>query len=77
MSSNNSNIIISQANVYISNINRLLKDIKSDVSANFMCFNNKEVIITTKKVVASLDLSMIKKYIKNLNNLDSNNIMSP
>ena len=47
-----------------------------NISANFMCSNNKEVVITTNKVVVSLDLSMIEKYIKDLNNLDFNNIMS-
>ena len=49
MSKINSNTTVSQANIYIFNINRLLKDIKSKVSANFIHFDNKDIIITTKK----------------------------
>jgi len=77
ISKNNSNIIVSQANVHISNINRLLKDMKSEVLANFICSNNKGVIIITNKVVATSDLNIVEKYIKELNNINSNNIMSP
>jgi len=51
MSKINSNIIVSQANIYIFNINRLLKDIKSEVSANFIHFDNKYIIITTNKAI--------------------------
>lgn len=76
MSKINSNTIVSQANIYIFNINRLLKDIKSKVLANFIHFDNKDIIITTKKAMASSDLKVIKKYIKELSNIDSNNIMS-
>ena len=77
MNINNSEIIISQANKHISNINKLLKDMKSDISADFICSNNKEVIITTNKAVALSDLNIVKKYIKELNNINSNDIISP
>ena len=36
ISSDNISIIISQANKYISNMNKLLKNIKSDISANYI-----------------------------------------
>lgn len=65
MSTNNSNIIISQANVHISNINRLLKDVKLEISADFICSNNKKVIITTNKVAAMSDLNIIKNISRN------------
>ena len=64
-------------NIHISNINRLLKDMKSEVLADFICFDNKGSIITTNKAVATSDLNIIEKYIKELNNINSNNIMSP
>ena len=76
ISTNNSNIIVLQANVYMPNINRLLKGMKSEILANFICSNNKSVIITTNKVVALLDLNIVERYIKDLNNIDSENIMS-
>ena len=36
----------------------------------------KEVIISTNKAVASLDLNIIERYVKELNNIDSNNVIS-
>ena len=64
-------------NVHISNINRLLKDMKSEVLADFIFFDNKGSIITTNKAVATSDLNIVEKYIKELNNINSNNIISP
>ena len=46
------------------------------MSADFICSNNKGVIITTNKVVATLNLNIVEKYIKEFNNINSNNIMS-
>ena len=56
ISTNNSKMVISQANKHISNINRLLKGVKSNVSADFICSDNKEVIITTNKVAKLLQI---------------------
>jgi len=60
----------------MSNINRLLKDIKSEIYANFICSNNRSIIITTNNIISTLDMQTIEKYIKNLNNIDSNEIMN-
>jgi len=68
MSINNAEVIISHANKYISNINRLLKSVKSNVSANFIHSNNKEVV--------TCNLNIVEKYIKKLNSIDTNNIIS-
>jgi len=76
MSVNNSEAIVLQAKIHISNINRLLKDVKSKVSANFIYSNNKGIIITTNKIIASLDLSIVERYVKELNNINSNDSMS-
>jgi len=54
-----------------------LKDVKSKVSADFIYLDNKEIIITTNKATATSDLNIIEKYIKELNNIDLNDIMSP
>ena len=77
MSSNNINIIVLHANVHIANINRLFKNIKYNVSANFIFSDNKGVIITTKKMAAALDMKIINKYIKELDNINSNIVMCP
>ena len=54
----------------------MLKDIKSEVSTDCI-YSNKGIIITTSKVTVSFNLNIVKKYIKKLNNIDSNSIMSP
>ena len=75
MSNNNINIIVLQTNIYISNINKLLKDVKSKVFANFIYSYNKGVVITTNKIAVSSNINVIEKYIKELNNINSNDIM--
>lgn len=73
MSMNNAERIITQTNTHIFNINRTFKEVKSDIST---CSNNREIIITTNNVAVSLDLSIVEKYMKELNDVDPNNVMS-
>ena len=75
ISSSNSDKFIALSNKYITNINSILKNIKSDIMANVIHSNSEELTITTNKVVFSLDLNTIKKYIKNVEAIDSNNII--
>jgi len=74
---NNAERIITQTNAHIANINKAFKEVKSDISADYICSNNREIIITTNKVAASLDLNIVEKYMKELNNVDLNNVISP
>ena len=74
--SNNAEKIMVKANTYSSNINRLLKRVKSKISVDFIWSDKKELLITTNKVAAISDLNIIEKYLKNLNNVNSNYIMS-
>ena len=76
MESNNMERIMTQSNVYIANINQQLKYIKSETLVDFMYFNNKIIIIIANKVATSLDLDIMEKYIKKINNVDLSNIMS-
>jgi len=77
ISTNNLEAIISQANIHIININCLLKDAKSEISADFICFDNKGVLITTNKATVVSDLNIIEKYVKNADNIDLQDISSP
>ena len=72
----NTELIINSANQQITNINKSLKEIKSDVSTNFIHIINNRVIITTDKTVNASNLKIIKKYIKNANNINSEAIES-
>ena len=59
---------------YITNIHRVLNNIKSDIAANFIQSDNKGVIITTNKVANILDLQTIEWYVKNINNIELNQV---
>lgn len=76
MSSTNSERFIVILSKHIANINRVLKDIKLDIMANFIYKDNRGLIITTNKVVATSNLNIIKSYIKNVNVVNLNKIMS-
>ena len=65
MEINNVKRVMAQSNVYVAIINRLLKDIKSEISANFIYLDNKEIIITINKVAIPSDLNIVEKN-KNL-----------
>jgi len=64
-------------NKHIANINRLLKDIKSDVMADFIQADQRDLVITTNKVAVILDLNTIESYIKNVDIVNSKRVISP
>jgi len=59
---------------HITNLNKTLKNIKSEVMADFVCNNLAGIMIVTNKVVLSLDLQTIKKYVKNINQINSDSV---
>ena len=67
---------MTKSNQHVININRLLKDVKFDVLANFICTDNKEMIITTNKVAANSDLKVIENYIKNVDKVNISKVIS-
>ena len=77
ISSYNADRVIAKSNAHIVNINRLLKDIKSDVLADFMCSDNKDIIIMTNKIATASDLNIMEKYVKEVNNVNTKKFMSP
>ena len=77
MSIINSERVIVKSNVYIANINRLLKEVKSNIFADYIHSNSKVIIIMTNKIAAILDLNIIEKYMKKLNKVNTVNVMSP
>jgi len=65
----NAELIVNSAYIHISNINKCLKNSKSDTFVDFIQFNANG-IITTNKPASDLDLSTIKKYLKNVKNIN-------
>jgi len=74
MNSDNIKKFISKSSNHVSNLNRALKNMKSDVMINFIYSDPLEIMIVTSKVTSTSDLQSIKNYVKSVNNIDSNNI---
>ena len=62
---------------HITNINHALKNIKSNICANFICADNKDIIITTNNIASNSNLQKIKKYIKNSLQTNDDSIATP
>jgi len=55
------------SSTHVSNLNRALKNIKSEVMVDFVRQELASVVIITSKVASELELQTIKNYIKNVN----------
>jgi len=64
------------ASVYITNINRALRNIKLDVLADYVQRESIKVIIVINKVASSSNLQTIENIIKNMENVNSDDIES-
>ena len=69
--------MINSAHTHIINVNKCLKNSKSDIVADFIYITNNGIIITTNKPANNLNLSTIEKYLKSIQNVDSDSIESP
>ena len=77
MSIDNIKNFVKDSSIHIININRSLKNIKSDIIADFIHIDNKDIVISTNKVASPLDLQTIKKYIKNAYYIEAEHTKSP
>ena len=73
----NAELMINSAHIHISNVNKCLKNSKSDTFADFIRFNVNGITITTNKPASGIDLSTIEKYLKNIENVNPESIESP
>jgi len=69
--------ILSKLVKHITNINSTLRSIKSYIIVDFIHNNHRELIITTNNVISVLDLNTIKKYIKSVDSIQLENVLSP
>ena len=65
------------SNDHVININRLLKNIKSECKADYIRAEKSGIIIITDRVILLLDLQTIEKYIKNSNQINADKVESP
>jgi len=62
---------------HITNINRTLKNIKSNICTDYISSDSKDVIIITNNVASSSNLQEIEKYVKQSLDDNSNSIETP
>ena len=74
MNVENARNFMKDSSLHMTNINRALKNIKSEVIADFIYLENKRVVITTNKVVGTLNFQTIKRYVKNINNIEAKQV---
>jgi len=60
------NKFLKDTSMHIININLALKNIKLKVMADFICVEDKDIIISTNNVTNSSDLQEVEKYVKNI-----------
>ena len=65
MNVENAKYFMRESSMYVININRALKGIKSNVMANFVHSDSKVIIISTNNVTCLSNLQEIKKCVKN------------
>jgi len=68
---------MSNSSNHVIDINKLLKNIKSECKADYIRANKSGIIIVTDKVMSPLDLQTMKKYIKNSNQINTDKVEFP
>ena len=73
---NKSKFIVDSSN-HITNLNRVLKNIKSETMVDFVLPENSGITIITNKVALALELQTIENYIKNTNHIKTKGVEVP
>ena len=63
--------------IHVTNLNRNLRNAKSEVLVDFIQLDLLGITVATNKVSLNSDLIIIEKYVKNLENINSTQIKTP
>jgi len=74
MSKANVNNIMTFSVDHVTNINRVLKTIKSKVMVDYIYPETTGVTIVSNMIASQSNLQVIKRYVKNIENVMSNDI---
>ena len=66
-----------ESGTYVVNLNRALKNIKLEVTVDFVYSDMSGIIVVTNKVTNLSDLQAIEYYVRDTNHINSNEIDSP
>ena len=77
MSNDNNAKFMKNSSVHVANINRALRNAKSEVLADFIHFDLLDIMVVTNKVSIQSDLQIIEQYVKNLDDIDALQVEVP
>jgi len=77
MSGENISSFIKSSSLHIANLNRLLRNAKSNVLTDYICSDPIGITIVTNKVSQQSDMSIINNYVKSLDNINSLQVDEP
>ena len=69
--------LMKESSLYISNINKALRNIKSNILVDFICSDPLDIIIVTCKVTSLSDLQVIENYFKSIDCINTIGIEVP
>ena len=62
---------------HVANINRILKNAKTEVLVDFIRLDQANIMVVTNKIASLSNLVIIEKYIKNVDCIDVSSIQIP
>ena len=71
MSRENINSFMKSSSLHVANMNRLLRNAKSDVLTDYIHADHISITIVTNKVSQQSDMAIINNYVKSLNDINS------
>jgi len=71
MSSDNVSSFMKNSSLHVANINRSLRNAKTDVLVDYIRSDNTGISVVVNKVAQQSDMSIIDNYIKNSNDINS------
>ena len=74
MNSNNIAKFMEESLSHDVNINRMLKNVKTEVLIDFIRSDQANIIVVTNKIAFLSDLVIIEKYVKNIDCIDISNV---
>jgi len=77
MNGNNSNSFMKNSSTYVSNLNRLLRNTKTEITVDFIRSDLIGLVIITNKVTIQSDLQIINQYVKKLENINELQVEEP
>ena len=71
MSSNNASSFMRNSSLNVTNINRELRNARTNILVDYIKSDNTGIIVTTNKVAQQSNLAIIDRYVKNSNDINS------